>query len=120
MRVHSIRNIFTGLLILFIPVMVLGQENILTHYFSANTLYNPALAGDTRFLQTQLTERVQPTVSGVPVNNLLLSVDYKIQNHHSGIGVHINQRNSVFSETEIKTNYSHTLVLLRKINLYSC
>ena len=115
MHIFSLKNIFTGLLILFFPVLLLGQENIFSHYFSANTFYNPAMVGDTRFLQMQMEERLQPTVSGIPVNNLLLSVDYKIQNQHSGIGVHINQRNSVFSETEIKTNYSHTLLLLRKI-----
>ncbi len=111
----SVRNIFAGFLILHISALLSGQENILTHYFSANTLYNPAMAGDTRFIQMQLVERLQPTVSNVLVNNILLSFDYKVQNHRSGIGVHVNRRTSVFSETQVKTNYSHTFLVFHKI-----
>lgn len=110
------KKIFTVFILLHITVAtIIAQENIFSQYFSTGTFYNPALAGDTRFIQMQVMERLQPLVSGMMMNNLLFSVDYKIQNHRSGIGVHVNQRTSAFSETQVKTNYSHTFLVKRKI-----
>ncbi len=115
MKPFSLKNIFQGLILLHSSMLLIGQENILSHYFSASSFYNPAMAGDTRFTQIQLNERIQSTISNFLVSNTLFSFDYKLLNHRSGIGVYINRRSSVFSETQIKSNYSHTLLLFKKL-----
>jgi type IX secretion system PorP/SprF family membrane protein len=78
-------------------------------------MLNPAMAGDTRFAQIQLVERLQPTVSNVLISNTLLSLDYKLRNNRSGIGLHVNRTSSIFSETHMKINYSHSFLLSRRI-----
>jgi len=114
MRTFSIRFYITGILITHCSILLMGQENILTHYFSAFSMYNPAMAGDTRFAQVQLVERLQPTISNVLITNTLLSFDYKLRDNRSGLGLHLNRRTSVFNETQVQVNYSHTVLLFRK------
>ena len=109
------RYVITGITGFSCTVLLFCQENMLTHYFSAYSLYNPAMAGDTRFAQVQLVERLQPTVSDVLISNTLFSLDYKLRNNRSGIGFHINRSASVFSEIQAKINYSHTFLLFRRI-----
>lgn len=115
MQMLSIRYIFSAFICLLFSNCLPAQENLLSNYFSAGSFYNPALAGDTRFIQVQMVDRLQPTTASVLINNSLFSFNYKLQNHHSGIGVHINRRTSVFSETEFKTNYSHTFTIFKKV-----
>ena len=91
-----------------------AQENIFSHFFVAGTCLNPAHAGDTRFAQIQVAERIQPTVSGVLLTNSLVSYDQKLRNHRAGIGISFNQETSRYKEQHVKANYSHTVVLFRK------
>jgi type IX secretion system PorP/SprF family membrane protein len=91
-----------------------SQENLFSHYFATSTVYNPAFAGDTRFIQIALINRIQPTVSQIAITNTSLSYDQKIPNHHSGININLNQKDAVFKELQIKLSYSYTVVLSRK------
>lgn len=94
---------------------IIAQENIFGQYFIANSFYNPALAGDTRFAQVQIAERIQPTVSNIFLTNSMVSYDQKIPNHRSGLNFYLAQETSTFKEQHIKINYSYTLPILKKI-----
>ena len=85
-----------------------SQENQLTHYFAASSYLNPACAGDTRYIQIGLVNRIQPLTSATPIYNTLLSVDQKLRNYHSGLAFTIDQRTAGFRETQCKINYSYT------------
>ncbi len=115
MCLFSLKKTLFSFSLSVLSLLLSGQENIFTHYFSANSFYNPSMAGDTRFAQAQLNERIQPTVSNLLITNTLFSFDHKLQNHRSGIGVYINRRTSIFSETQMRSNFSHTILLFKKV-----
>ncbi len=106
-----IRPIYILIVVLFAifdACSVWAQENILTHYFATSSYFNPASAGDTRFIQAGLVNRIQSMSSATPILNTLLTFDHKLRNHRSGIGFTLNQKNSGIKETQLKLNYSHT------------
>ena len=57
-----------------------SQENTFTHYFAVAPFANPASAGDTRFIQVGLANRIQAMSSASPIHNTLLTFDQKIKN----------------------------------------
>jgi hypothetical protein len=61
MRGRIIRYLVIGALAIFCTADILNaQESFFGHYFATATSDNPAHAGDTRFAQFQLNERIQP------------------------------------------------------------
>lgn len=92
----------------------LSQQNLLSHYFSSSAVYNPALAGDTRFARILFNTRIQPSPQNV-IKNSLLSADFKIPNHRSGLNLSLNRITSVFDITSVKTSYSHAFALNSEI-----
>lgn len=94
--------------------MLYCQENILTHYFASATHINPASAGDTRFIQIGLVNRMQPLPGASPVYNTLFTFDQKLRNYRSGLGFTVNQKISGFHEIQFKVSYAHSWMIFKK------
>ena len=95
-------------LVVHCELKIYSQENILSHYFAASSFSNPACAGDTRYIQVGIVNRIQPLSSTTPIYNTLLGFDQKLRNYHSGLALTIDQRTAGFKETQFKINYSYT------------
>ena len=102
---HLIITILSAMQSVFI---LHSQENTLSHYYATASHTNPASAGDTRFIQIALVNRIQPLTSTSPINNTLLTFDQKLRNYRSGLGFTINQKIAGFKEIQFKVNYSYT------------
>ncbi|MBN1953182.1 MAG: PorP/SprF family type IX secretion system membrane protein [Bacteroidales bacterium] len=104
----------TGILLLSQVNGLTAQENYFGHYFIATSAANPAQAGDTRFAQFQVAERLQPMANSELISHTLVSYDQKLINQRSGIGVSLEQNASRFVENHVRLNYSYTLSLFKK------
>jgi type IX secretion system PorP/SprF family membrane protein len=104
----------TGLMLLCAFSQLKAQENYFSQYYMVGPAMNPSLAGDSRFGQLQLSERLQATTSGTTLTNTLLSYDQKIPNQRSGIHFSFQQKTADYSEQKLRLNYSYTLFLFDK------
>jgi type IX secretion system PorP/SprF family membrane protein len=98
----------TVLLVLQNTFILHSQENNLSHYFATAPYTNPATAGDTRFIQVGLINRLQPLTGASPVYHTLFTFDQKLRNYRSGMGITLNQKTAGFKEIQFKINYSYT------------
>ena len=94
-----------------------AQDPVLTQFYVAPTLINPAFAGSERSMRLGLGYRDQPTKSNYKLKTIYAYGDNWIESINSGLGLSIlNQREELtkYSFIQVNVNYSYHLKISEK------
>jgi type IX secretion system PorP/SprF family membrane protein len=88
-----------------------AQENNFSQFYISPQYINPAFAGDASYIKAGLATRLMQPLTGTYIINSLLHIDYKLLNHHSGIGMTFFQHTEELTHSKLQLNYSYTIRL---------
>lgn len=97
-----------------------AQNTVLSQYYLAPTITNPAFTGMTQHLRFNLNYRYQFSGFGVPYKTMFLAADREIKSIHSGVGMKLqldNAGNGILTDLAAGFLYAYDLQIREKLKL---